>query len=288
LQLPFLVTYGAVAWKVAAGIVALLGLLLVRAARTSGQQKRARAQVGKYFESVTAPVLAQSEGLATISGTLHGNASTLYVGDRAHVDRAHELWLDYKGERVELVGRVRVVHGTFATVSRRLPANTPRAIIESIASEADGGSRVSRVLRRAAGGNPHRLAQVGQGDGIIVRGVLGRRGSVDRLGVRSWLLDPDPDRGEIAIVAILPRAPAMPLRWYSALVLAAILAAAACGAMYELGTRALAKGKAEPTSTLGSWNSLSLAAAAPGTRAAALDELVRRFPDLREPIDRVR
>jgi hypothetical protein len=286
-QLPLLVQYGAAVWKITAALVAFLGLVLVRAARARAARNRARAEVMRFLRGVSAPVLAQTRGPASISGTLRGGTvTTLLIGKHAHHDRGGDIWLDYKGERVEFAGAVRVVRGTFADAGREMPASTPRGIRDSIAREADGGSRVSRVLRRAAGGQNHRLDQVRDGDLVIAHGVLGERGGVDRFGVRSWILNPEPGSQELIVVAVAPAARAVPSRWYSSLLLAAVLATAASGGMYALGKRSLAQGRGDPaTPELRAFDPLSLAAAAPGTRAAALDEIAKRYPALRARVD---
>jgi hypothetical protein len=291
LSVPLLVEYGATAWKLAACVVALLGLVATRVVRNAGERRRARAEVARYLAAVTAPVLAQAEGPTSLSGPLYGgSATTLWIGQRALSDRQGELWVDYKGDRVELAGPVRVVRGTVGKVSRSVPKDAPSAIRAAVALDLDRATRVSRVLKRAAGGDSHRLSQVRDGDLVIVHGVLGRRGSVDRLGVRSWLLDPETPGGEITIIAMSPRVVAMALRWYVALILAGVLAAGACAGMYELGNRSLASARSAstPSAQLKTWDPLALAAASPGTRSEALEEIARRYPDLRAAIDRLR
>jgi hypothetical protein len=286
-----LVEYGATAWKIAACVVALLGLVAIRLVRNARERSRARADVARYLAVVTAPVLAHAQGPASITGALHGgSASTLWIGSRALSAHQGELWIDYKGDRVGLSGPVRVVRGTLGKVSRSLPRNTPSGIRAALALDLDRATRVSRVLKRAAGGEPHRLSQVRDADLVIVHGVLGRRGSVDRLGVRSWLLDPETPGGEITIVALSPRVVAMPLRWYAAFVLAGALASGAFAAMFVIGQRALAVARSAPDAPaqLHMWDPLALAAAAPGTRRDALEEIALRYPDLRAAIDRLR
>jgi hypothetical protein len=291
LKLPLLVEYGATAWKLAACVIALLGLVAIRTVRNARERRRARADVAKFMAGVTAPVLANASGVTSISGALRGgSATTLWMGSRSASDRQSELWLDYKGERVELVGNVCVVRGTIGRVSRAMPKSTPSAIRAALALGLDQLSRVSRVVQRAKGGEPHRLSEVRDGDLVIVRGALGRRGNVDRLGVRNWLLDPETPGGEIRIVALSPRVLAMPLRWYTALIVAGVLAGGACFGMYALAGQVLdrARAAAAAPAELGKWDPLVLAAAAPGTRAEALEEIARRYPELRPQLDRLR
>lgn len=290
MTLPVTVVYGALLWKVAAALIAIAGVVVVRLARGRRARRRARAEVARRMVGVTAPVLARAEGVATVTGILRGGiASTLELGGHGFHDRAGELYVDYKGERVELAAPVRVVHGTLATASRGLPRATPPALRAHVARAIDAGSRVSRVLRRAAGGRVHRLAQVRDGDAVIVRGTFGKRGGVDRFGVRTWLLEPEPGARELELCAVSPAAPVVPLRWYGALIVAAALAAGACIAMNAVGMRALARGRATAApAELGTFDPLALAAALPGTRAEALDELARRYPALCAAIDRVR
>ena len=289
MSLPVTVTYGAVAWKLAGALVALIGLVAVRVFRARRSRGRARAAVARRMVEVTAPVLARTQGVAAVTGLLRGGvAATLAVGDRAFHDRAGELYLDYKGERVELAAPLHVVFGTVASSSRGLPSATPRAIRGALARELDGGSRVSRVLRRAAGGRVYRFAQLSDGDAVIVRGILGKRGGVDRFGVRTYLLEPEPGRDELEIAAVSPAAPAMPLRWYSAVALAALLAGGAIAGMVALGAHELAAGRAEPApAALGALDPLAIAAAMPGSRDEALAELARRYPALRTRLARL-
>lgn len=262
----FLVDYGAWIWKIAALVFAWFGLVVIRGVRNVAARQRARDDVAARTARVSAPVLAKGEGLVTLAGTLRGGvASTLHVRDTGHHDRAGEVWVAYQNERLELGAPVRVVHGSSANASRGLPRGTPRAIREGIARGVDGLSRVSRVLRRASGGSLHRLEQVRDGDAVLVRGVLqGQTAGVDRFGLRAWILAAMPETGDIELVAVSPDASAVPLREPIALVLAVLLVAAACGGMYELGQHELA---------VGSPRSLSIAAAMPGSREAALAEI---------------
>jgi hypothetical protein len=281
-----LLQYGAVAWKVAAGLVALVGLLITRRVRSGKERTRAQAESARLSATVSVPALAHAEGPTTLQGTLHGGvASTLYVGGRPYVDRPIELWIDYRGERVDLVGPVRIVRGTYAEASRGLPKSTPRAIRHGLQRDLDRGTAVSRALRRAAGGRVHQLAQVGDGSVVMVRGVLGGRGSVDRLGVRSWLFEPIPAAREIEIGAVSAAGAAVPLRWYSALALASMLAAATTGALYGLGRYELDRARSRPPPpALDAIDPLVLAAALPGSRDEALALLAAQFPRIHEQI----
>jgi hypothetical protein len=264
-----LVAHGAWVWKAAALVIALLGLAVVRSARMTAARRRVRDEVLGRRRDVSAPVLAKAEGIVALSGTLRGGvASTLVAGTDVLHDRAGEVWVDYRGERLELAGPVHVLRGTSAVAARGVPRATPRGIREALARAIDRGSRVSRVLRRAAGGRVHRLEQVRDGDAVIVRGQLGGQTSgVDRFGLRSWTLAPVPDTREIEILAVAPDAPAVPMREPTALVLALAIAGAACGGMYLFGRHELAAGTA---------TSLAIAAAMPGTRDDALAALAKQ------------
>ena len=279
------VQYGAAIWKIAAALVALIGLVVARGVRTRRAREAARVEVGKRMATFAAPVLAKTEGVATVTGILHGgSASMLLVGTWPYYDRAGELYVDYKGERVELAAPLRVVHGSFAASSRGLPRATPRSIRDAIASGVSPRVRaettaVSRILHRVAGGSVHRLARISDGDAVVVRGVFGKRGGVDRFGVRTWILEPEPGADAIEIAALSPAAHPVPMRWYAALVLAAALAAGACGAMYALGQHELAVARAAaPEHELRTFDPLALAAALPGSRDEALAEIARRYP----------
>ncbi len=269
-MVALLVTYGAWVWKIAALVVALLGLLIVRLVRGRRAHARIRSDMAARTGKVTAPVLAKAQGEVVVNGVLHGGmATTLTIGSNAYHERAGELWIDYKGERLELGGPACVVHGTTETVSRGLPRTTPRGIRDAIARGADSGSRVSQLVRRAAGGRVHRLTRLQDGDLVIVRGLLGgQTAGVDRFGVRSWILEPLPETREIEVVAVSPKATAVPMRGIAALALAAAFAGAACGGMYALGRHELAGSR--------STTALAIAAAMPLARGEAIAELARR------------
>jgi hypothetical protein len=289
MKLPFLVAYGAWVWKVIALLTALIGLFVADIIRASAERARTRRDHARRMAGVTAPVLAKAEGPACVTGTLHGGmATTLELGGAAYHDRTGELWVDVKGERLELGGPVHVAYGTSASASRTLPRTTPRGIRDAMARAADGGSRVSKMLLRVAGGRVHRLARVQDGDMVIVRGTLaGQSSGVDRFGVRSWILQAPPDRQEIELAAVAPASKAVPVGSLAALLIAAVIGSAACGGMYAFGSHELAVGR-EKTGELSAFDPLAIAAAMPFTRTAALAAIAERQPSLRPKLDELR
>jgi hypothetical protein len=289
MKLPFLVTYGAWVWKLIALACALVALFVADIVRSWAERRRTRLEHQRRMAEVSAPVLAKAEGLVSVTGTLHGGmATTLMIGQQAYHDRAGDLWVDVKGERLDLGGTVHVFHGTSASASRALPRSTPRGIRDAIARAADGASRVSQLIQRAAGGRVHRLARVQDGDMVIVRGMLGgTTGGVDRFGVRSWILQPPAERGEIELAAVSPTSRAVPIGALAAVVLAAGVASAACGAMYGIGKRSLESGHTR-TGDIGAFDPLAIAAAMPFTRAAALEAIAQRIPGWKDAVEALR
>src|SRR5678816_1207907 len=130
-RLPFLVEHGDVVWQVLAATAALAAIALRRWVRGWWERRATARDVAMRAARATAPV----EGVATLRGTLRGgrasSVSLLYLrGRRRYYDeRAPQLWLDCDGQRVALVGPVRVIRGTrlVSTRDRRsaLPDDEP-------------------------------------------------------------------------------------------------------------------------------------------------------------------
>jgi hypothetical protein len=83
---------------------------------------------------------------------------------------------------------------------------------------------------------------------------------------------------------VAPAVTAVPMRGLTALALAAVFAAAACGGMYALGAKSLADARGK-TGPVGMFDDLAIAAAMPFSRDAALAEIAKRQPELKAQLE---
>jgi hypothetical protein len=286
-ELPFLVVHGALAWKILAAATAAGALAGPLWLRRRAERRRAAADLAELSAGVSAP----TDGPAAVRGVLRGgSAQTLAVAfatraDRLHHDRSDGLWLDCDGERVDLIGPVRVLRGSCGQASRGLPRALPEAIR---AQEPDPGQAA-------------RLAIIADGDVVIARGRLARRASAAevndyRAPAGGWVLEPDE---LLAIEAIAERvaAPAVPLARASAILLLALGAGLAIIAMHGAGRLAVSRARSVDHEAraprvpleLHALDAVALAAAMPGTRADALglldDRLRRRTESTEETLE---
>ena len=269
-NLPILVQYGAWLWPVPIVALAVIGLWIVGAVRRAAERGRVDADVAACRATVTAQVLARAQSECTLAGTLRGGLlSTLTSASEYHA-REGDGWVDYGGERLELTGPIRVRHGSRVETGWHPPARTPRAIAE----------------QKPARGHACRLAQVQNGDAVLITGtLLNQTTGVDRLGMRTWKLGPAAS-GTIEIMAAAPDVAAPPLRWSTRLVLIVVMTTLATAAMVGAGRLALSRAADwDPASprlfgSIGSLDPAVIAAALPGARPAALAEIARQL-DLR-------
>lgn len=274
-RLPFLVEYGAVVWKVIAAACAVLAIATVRRRRARWEQRSTAGELAARAARTTAPV----EGRATIRGMLRGGGaasiSILHLrGARPYYDeRAPRLWLDCGGERVALSGPIRVIRGTRAVSTRDRGSAVP---------DDEVAVRSSAVLHRLAAMS----VSVRDGDAVFVTARLAPGASRDPLGYReartAWTATPD--GAAIEVVAAEPVIRATPLGATRTLASGLAGAAIAIAALWGAGqvalwrARAAADGAAHLVpAALGELEAVSLAAATPGNRGAALAVLEARF-----------
>lgn len=236
--LPVLVVYGAVLWKVVLAVLVAIVLAIVAVRRARRALRHAREDAARR----AAGAIALEAGAGTFRGKLtRGSASTLVQGERLTDYRADELWLDHHGDRVELLGDLRIDHGARAWTS---------------------------WLR------PTLLRNVREGDEVIVSGTLARSSgdASYRESAASWTLS-SVEWVTAARPAAAPR-PLGPLRW-SAVALGVALAC--CAPLFGAGLVAKGRLAADGDRIPGAWSASSIAAALPGSRDAALDHLDERL-----------
>ena len=267
-ELPFLVAYGGVVWRVLVGASAVGAIALRRSRAGKRARKDALADVARRASDVTAPV----EGAATVRGTLKGGtAATLVVRGavdaRQYVDHTGTPWLDCDGQRVELAGPIRVEQGTSVTRTRRAPKDLPEKLREA-AKDARG---------------EHMLARVREGDVVIAYGKLSRvavEGTDYRESAGAWRLEPGGD--EIPLAATTP-ASAPPAGGIAGHVATGVLfGLLAMGVLYVVGNIALPDSIPERpylAPGLSSFDRDTIAAATPWNRSKALYEIERRLED---------
>ena len=261
MELPFLVVYGAVVWKV------LLGLLvaLVLAARLGLRVRRARRLARQDLAMRRHGIGTLAPGLVTIRGKLaKGSAATLVQDGELTDHRSDQLWLDQEGTRVVIDGPVRVEHGTQTTTWFLRPA---RGIPEALAKAAR--PRVASTLRT-----------VTEGDDVIVTGRLAREASGDvtyRESAAQWTLVPDTAGAWIAATTPAVRAePLHPGRWILSASLAAVGSYLLLHAVGHHASKRAEKQGADIREPIGNWHPAAIAAAMPRSRDEALRHLYWR------------
>jgi hypothetical protein len=260
MELPFLVVYGAVVWKV------LLGLLvaLVLVARLGLRVRRARRLARQDLAMRRHGIGTLAPGLVTIRGKLaKGSAATLVQGGELTDHRSDQLWLDQEGTRVVIDGPLRVDHGTQTLTWFFRPA---RGIPEPLAKAAR--PRLASTLRT-----------VGEGDEVLVSGRLAHEASGDvtyRESAAQWTLTPDTKGAWIAAATPAVRAePLHPARW---IVTAAVAAVSSYLLLHAVGHHASKRAEKQGADIreLGNWHPASIAAAMPRSRDKALRHLYWR------------
>jgi hypothetical protein len=249
-QLPFLVVHGALVWK-----LLLVGLVAATyavsyALRQRGARKVARDEIARQLREVSNP----KPGASTIRGRIKsGAALTARQPDASFDAPPGELTIDCEGTLVELVGTVRVEHGATTSGSWRAPNGVVAGLVRS---------------------NPTLLRSVGIGDEVIVSGVLVEgpaEPSTYRENTSRWRLQSD---DLIRLSATTPRTRAMPLGLAQHLGVLVLFTAVWLGALYFVGSRALARAE-DLRGTAGdghlpAFGSAEIAAAMPGSREDAL------------------
>ena len=273
-RLPFLVEHGDVVWQVLAATAALAAIALTRWVRGWWERRATARDVAMRAARATAPV----EGVATLRGTLRGgrasSVSLLYLrGRRPYYDeRAPQLWLDCDGQRVALVGPVRVIRGT------RLVSTRDR---RSALPDDEPAVRSTPILHRLTA----LATSVRDGDPVFVTAQLAVCPSGEATGYReattAWTATPHGNAIEIVAAAPVVRAMARGARRMVATGLAG--GALAMAAMWAVGAAAMSWPTAAGSAgglvpvALGELDALALAAATPGHRQEALAEIEARL-----------
>lgn len=278
-RLPVLVEHGAVIWKAIAAVAAVLAIAVVRRRRARWEQRAAVRERAARAARATAPV----QGKTTVRGTLRGggaaSVSILHLsGPRLYYDeRAPRLWLDCDGERVALRGPIRVVRGS------RLVATRDR---RSAVPDDEVAVRSSAVLHRLTAAS----VSVRDGDEVFVTAKLAPGAGGDAMGYRdartAWTATPAGKAAGAAIevIAAEPVVHALPFGATRTLGAGLAGAALAIAMLWGAGQVALWWAGAETTDgasqrvpALGELEPVSLAAATPGNRGAALAAIEARF-----------
>lgn len=252
-ELPFLVVHGALVWK--AGLVAG-GALVVRTA-TWRRDRRAAKFVGHATKHYTSTATGLEPGPILIRGHLRGGGAQSFEHSYLPVmhSRDEGVYLDIEGERIDFDGEIVIGCGTENRTSYWKPPVGAPALAEDI-------------KRRA----PQRLSLVKQDDEVLVAGVLRRAAAGDadyRDSAGGWRIEPFPRQGAVGLVAkdykarAMPASPVRTAMTFGVSAVLLLLGMRTCGAIEE-------SGHGTDAARL---HSLSVAAAMPGTRQDALDDL---------------
>jgi hypothetical protein len=266
-DLPVLITYGA--WIAPVAVLAMSGLLL--GATELWRRWRERRRVADEIAVRMSGTTAFAPGYVAMQGQLHGSAASLVSPDIAAISdvsqRSETLWIDVAGERVDLVGEVRVLCGTRrAACWGALPKGTPAA------------------LRDGIPGSRRRLFAVGDGDDVFVQGVLQRGAEAhdtEAAGYRddagAWTLRAVINTPAIELIATQPATVPEPRGLLRTIAVLGTVLAFGYGSMWYAGRIALEHGRELSDAVLPA--SLQLAAALPGSRAKALDTMAWELRD---------
>jgi len=261
-HLPFLVVHGALVWKAIAVASACLG----PAALVARARRKHRATVRREISQLRAGESPLAVGKVALTGTLHGGSATSIEQAHAIVDRRDDaMWLDVGGERVELVGPLRVEAGASVRTAWWWPGRLGKDV-------------AARWLA------PTTARTIRDGDQAFVLGVLEEGASGDagyRESSRTWRLRAN-EAGAIAMSATASNErpmPRSPLRHaFIGLSCGAVtvfaLAVVGAIAMSSVGRHDLVYGQGGPRrASIESYGALTLAAATPHSRSDALAEL---------------
>jgi hypothetical protein len=197
----------------------------------------------------------RAQNYETLVGTLRGGtATTVKQTIGTHGRQDENLWLEQSGKRIDIVGPIEIEIGAVEHASWWKYRGTP---IEHVQRHA-----CSTLERTVADGDEISIAAVveqGNGDGI------------SRLVA--------PPGGSIYIAATKPQVAAFPLGAIRGAILSVAIALGVLGALHLVGTSELKDAKAHSDrlarwmTRLDEWSPVAIAAAMPGTRGEALDEL---------------
>ncbi|MBA3458730.1 MAG: hypothetical protein H0T46_02130 [Deltaproteobacteria bacterium] len=240
MELPLFVVHGAVVWKLLLAAVVAISLGIVALVR----RRKERTLVGDWVAARLAEVTPLQAGSVVLRGKLAtGTASTSEQDIREGTsERSAELTLDHEGEKVAIQGPVTVEHGSQTAIRwvRKIRTRTVRA-----------------------------------GDEVLVVGTASRRAE-DDAGYRDagigWEVGDDAH-----IIAVKPQARPRPNGIAKTLLLAAVFGLVGYGALRLAGNRAMKAAYAHDVDrvrrSLGNSDAVAIAAAMPGSREKALEEL---------------
>ncbi len=262
-ELPFLVVHGALVWR--AGVAAG-GALVVRTATWRRDRKSAKF-VGHATKHYTSTATGLEPGPILVRGHLRGGGAQSFEHSYLPVmhSRDEGVYLDIEGERIDFDGEIVVGCGSENRTSYwRSPVGAP-ALEEGVKQRA-----------------PQRLSLVRKDDEVLVAGVLRRAAAGDadyRDSAGGWRIEPFPRQGAVGLVAknykarAMPASPVRTLMTFGVSAVLLLLGMRTCGAIEESGH------DRDPDRV----HSLSIAAAMPGTRQDALEDLDRVLLEVRTP-----
>lgn len=262
-ELPFLIVHGAVVWKVLLVILVIASLAALALVRMWISRRRAREQVNAKIQAAR----SSSSGDVTLFGELsEGSAVTFSRGDVEASSRSEKLCLLVEGERIDLVGDVRVEHGsreqsTWFRIPRELPSNL----------DGRPGRCASMITRSVA-----------KGDRVIVTASQGRQTDENagyrEQGVQRIL---EGTGGPIVISAQHPAGKrySLGLVWLLPLVVFSTIWGLA---LRKVGSVALERvGEVTELAQLEGLSAASIAAAMPGSRDTLVKQLERSPSEIR-------
>lgn len=263
-ELPFLIVHGAWVWKVTVVVATLAVLAAARGLRMLVARWIAKIDA-REIRSVAAE--RPAERVKRLCGVLRGGHAATFVrrwsivhGEIVKFDRAPNLWLDCGGERVELHGDIRVIHGARTVQSRRkLRKVLPRGLAKC------GGLWGAK-----------RWTSVADGDVVVVEGP----GVVQRADAEApWILE-----GQLHLYATVQDAQPRRLGSVALFVAVAMALFGTYRVAKYLGGRAMKAVYRAPDriASLEELAPYAIAAAMPGTRGEALEALEYALANLND------
>lgn len=254
MELPVFVVHGAVVWKVLLGLMVSGAFGVVALRRRARERRTAASEVRVRLNDVT----KLEPGVVVLRGTLAaGTASTSQQDIKEPVhERSAELTLDLGGQKIAIEGPVTVERGTQTS---------------------------TRWLKKI------RTHTVRAGDEVVLGGTAVRRAE-DDAGYRDSGVGWEVGR-DVYVIAVYPQARPKPMGLAKTLALVAVFGMVGYGALRFVGSRAMKKAddwdRDDAKVSLSNSDAVAIAAAMPGSRAEALEELSRQLERGFEKSDRV-
>lgn len=251
-DLPFLIVHGAIVWKVLLVVLPVIAFGVMQSRRWRKARRRQREELAALSERATTRL---ESGPVCLRGTIRdGTLASVVILDSTSHPRTGTPWLDCSGERVDLDGDVRVDHAASVHPGRRV-LGIWHAQVRMIAADTE----------------------------VIAEGTLARRASPNEAGYREaaggWVLAAAGP--PLRVSALTGMARPFPMHPARGLVFLAIAAALSFGLLRFVGKTATSAledrsfgnhGRAVDLSNLDVY---SIAAAMPGSRANALEQLAQ-------------